>query len=370
MNDFAGRWFTTFGTMDLEQTRDLVRGSYQMGNNQSHMEGTIKHGKLTFHYREPAAEGEGWFVLERPGRFAGEWRPIGGEQWSPWVGVRGFEGVWDSSFGPMKLLEEDGHVLGFYEGVGSSSLQGQKRGDRLEFQYREPEAEGIGWFEMAPDGMSYSGQWKATGQTKWSPWMGRRLLPVPGLTWLVVLEAHWQTHLADQEYAFGHMLREFFARVPGVKVRQRFFTNAEGLEKWCREIMYLPEQTILVIASHGTPAGLKAQGDVIPFAVLAQGLRYADNLRLLHFSSCLTMENKEEAAWNRDLHARFPISGYRTSVDWAASALTEFLFLDMVLSKGLTPAASADQVVRLLAFAGDKGLRGSPYPPAGFRYFG
>jgi hypothetical protein len=40
----------------------------------------------------------------------------------------------------------------------------------------------------------------------------------------------------------------------------------------------------------------------------------------------------------------------------------------MILSKGLSPEEAANQVVRLLAFAGDKGTPGSPYPSAGFRF--
>ena len=61
------------------------------------------------------------------------------------------------------------------------------------------------------------------------------------------------------------------------------------------------------------------------------------------------------------------VSGYATSVDWAASALIEFAYLEMILTKGLTPAAAAEQVRKLLPFAGDEKIEGSPFPPAGFR---
>jgi hypothetical protein len=64
---------------------------------------------------------------------------------------------------------------------------------------------------------------------------------------------------------------------------------------------------------------------------------------------------------------RFPISGYDRSVDWAASALIEFHYLDMVLGRGLLPSDAADRVLRLISYAGDKDVPGSPYPAAGFR---
>jgi hypothetical protein len=64
---------------------------------------------------------------------------------------------------------------------------------------------------------------------------------------------------------------------------------------------------------------------------------------------------------------RFPISGYDRSVDWAASALIEFHYLDMVLGRGLTPKDAADGMLRLISYAGDQNVPGSPYPAAGFR---
>jgi hypothetical protein len=64
---------------------------------------------------------------------------------------------------------------------------------------------------------------------------------------------------------------------------------------------------------------------------------------------------------------RFPISGYDRSVDWGASALIEFQYLDMILGRGLTPADAAQKLLGLIAYAGDADVVGSPYPAAGFR---
>ena len=57
-------------------------------------------------------------------------------------------------------------------------------------------------------------------------------------------------------------------------------------------------------------------------------------------------------------------------MDWAQSALTEFIYLDMILEKGLSPAAAAEQLVSLVRFAGTEEIAGSPYRPAGFCFFG
>ena len=65
----------------------------------------------------------------------------------------------------------------------------------------------------------------------------------------------------------------------------------------------------------------------------------------------------------------FPVSGYTTSVDWGGSALIEFTYLDMILAQHLTPAQAAEQLPRLLTFAGDESPSGSPYAAAGFRFF-
>lgn len=369
MADFSGKWFTTFGPMQLEQNDSVITGTYQMGNHLCEIRGRIEGDRFEFRYQEPNAEGEGYFELLRSGKFSGKWKPDDALRWENWNGVRGFDGIWQTSFGPMRLVQKEDKVVGFYECTGHATIEGQLVNDQLQFRYQEPNVGGEGYFSLSDDGQSFEGKWHPDESESWRNWQGQRVRQRPGLTWLIVLEAHWQDHLQDHEYAFGNMLREFFARVPNVQFRHRYFTNAEGLEKWCRELMYLPEPVVLVIASHGTSDGLTAHGELIGSHALANGLRYADNLQLLHFSACLMMEKGEESEWFKALdQPHFPISGYTTSVDWAASAMTEFLFLDMILSKGLSPQKAADVIVDLLPFAGDVDVPGSPYRSAGFRF--
>jgi hypothetical protein len=94
-------------------------------------------------------------------------------------------------------------------------------------------------------------------------------------------------------------------------------------------------------------------------------LRLADSLKLLHFSACLVGQDAGQALET----APFPVSGYTTPVDWAQSALTEFIYLDMILEKGLAPAKAAEQLLALVRFSGSDQIPGSPYRPAGFRFF-
>jgi hypothetical protein len=369
MSDFSGRWLTTFGPMTLTQSGAKVRGTYAYGGPPGVLEGKVVRNRFEFRYEDAGDRGEGQFDLLRPDRFLGRYRPEGQDGWRPWSGERGFDGIWESSFGLLRLVQEPDRVVGFYEAGGAATIEGQREGDRLVFRYREPRVGGEGEFELIDEGLAFTGRWRPDGAADWRPWQGRRRRAQPGLVWVVVIEAHWQSHLGEREYAYGFMLREFFARISGVEVRHRIFTNDDGLAKWCRELCYLAEPTAVLLATHGTTEGLSAHGRTVAPAAVVDSLRYADNIQLLHFSACLMMQEGPGGELVRALHrqAHYPVSGYTTAVDWGGSALVEFTYLDLVLAKGLPPEQAAEQLVRLVAFAGDKAPPGSAYPPLGFR---
>lgn len=365
MTDFAGRWFTTFGPMTLTRSGTKVTGTYVQNGATCQISGRIKGGALEFTYEEAKERGEGTFRLVRHGCFVGEYMAEGAESPAPWSGHRGFDGIWDTSFGRMRIVEEEDRVLGFYEVGGGATIEGRSENGRLAMRYKEPKTGGEGWFMLDPSGTAFAGEWRPDGEKQWGEWSGRRVAAQRGLVWLVVLEAHWQRTLADNEYAFGHMLREVFARLPNVRVRQRFFQDETSLLHWCRELVYLAEPAILVITSHGEPEGVSVHGRVIDTPKVVEALRYADTLGLLHFSCCLIAQDAKGAL----VKAPFPVSGYTTSVDWGQSAMLEFIYLDMILGKGLAPAEAAEQLVSLVRFAADKAPKSSPYAPAGFRFF-
>ena len=375
---FSGRWDTTFGPMTLSQTGARVSGVYVMDGVPCKITGSVKDRRFTFRYREPGVAGEGWFELGADGKtFEGKWRPDGQAAWMPWTGRRPsgastqtFDGLWNSTFGPMRLLQRKGRVDGIYAFGGTSTLEGSVRERSLVFTYREPSTgvTGEGTFELSRDGLSMAGKWREAGSKLWKSWEATRLLPKPGLTWLVVVEARWETGLADPEFSFGAMLDAFFARSQAVRVRRRIFNDEPDLKKWCRESAFLAEPVILCIASHGEKEGVQVGGKTIGAKAIAEGLRYAGNLRLLHFSSCLAMKDDLGPDVMKLAGNRFPVSGYTTSVEWAVSALIEFMYFDLIMLKNLTPAAAAKQIEILMPFSGKESLPDSAVASAGFEF--
>ncbi|HEY7428996.1 MAG TPA: hypothetical protein VH682_32495 [Gemmataceae bacterium] len=370
MSSFSGQWLTTFGPMELSQDGASVRGDYRYLSAACSLEGEESHGRLVFTYQEPEVQGEGWFELTRGGKgFAGRFRPAGQDRWQPWGGERfGFDGLWNSSFGPLRLIEEGDQVRGCYAVGGGATLEGRRKGDRLTFRYREPKARGRGAFELAADCLSFQGEWQVRGDDRWQPWWGLRVRPQPDLTWLVVIEAPWQRFLAEQEYAFGNMLREFFARLSGVQVRHRFFANEPGLHKCLRDLVYIAEPIVLVLATHAVPEGIHVDGQTIRVPALLENLGPVGDLRLLHFSACSLMQDPAVVELFRSFSnvSGTDVSGYTTRVNWAASAIIEFTFLEMILGQGRPAAEAAAQLLKLLPFAGEEGVAEGAFPAAGF----
>lgn len=362
--EFAGRWFTSFGPMILQQNGRQIRGTYGANGTENVLEGTFARGDLAFRYQEATEKGAGWFRLKRPGCFAGEYLAEGLPHALPWRGWREFEGYWDTSFGRVRLFQDGESVHGLIESDLAGRLDGRIETGRLAYTFKGSHISSSGFLDLDPLCLTLRGEWREDGQTVHA-WHGQRAMARRDLTWLVVFEAHWQRALDESEYAFGAMLRQVFARLSRAQVRHRFFHDEESLIHWCRQLLFLPEPAILVVTGHGEANGLTVNGRVVDMRRMLDSLRLADSLQLLHFSSCLVGQNVGEALTG----APFAISGYTTRVDWAESALTEFIYLDMMLEKGLPPARAAEQLVSLVRFAGDEPIAGSPYLPAGFRFF-
>lgn len=375
---FAGDWTTTFGDMTLSADGDAVTGTYLSGGAACPVSGRVEKGVLVFTYIEPDASGEGRFRLSADGEtFEGEWRARGESGWSPWKGSRrraavrpdSFDGLWQTSFGRLRLVVDGGRASGLYDYGDGGYIDGKVSGRKLEFRYREETAAGEGDFELSADGKSFTGRWRKDGKGKWGSWEGARVVPVSGRSWLVVTEARWEGGLADREYSFGEMLRAFFARTSAVQFRHRFFTDEKSLTRWLREASLLAEPTVLLISSHGSPEGISVSGGVVGPAAIADALRFARNLRLLHLDACLTMQGAFPGDLMRRLGsaAVFPVSGYTTSIDWAASAISDFMYLDLILSREYSPAEAADRLGRLLPYTAAATVMGAPFDSLGFR---
>jgi len=388
--NYSGIWRTTFGPMRLLQQKDQVSGTYLVDGTACRIAGMLSGKKLTFTYKEPDAAGEGWFELNSDGsKFTGKWRETGETAWDVWKGTRvetnrksdtGFDGdfvegdfvkgLWDSTFGKLRLIQQkDGSIQGIYELVSGSSLQGAVQGNRLTFHYREPTAKGEGWFEFWEDGRHFVGKWRPDGASEWSDWTGQRVEPVTGRTWLVVIEARWEASLSDPQYTFGDMLGTFFAPAENVQVRQRIFNDEDDLRKWLSSVAFLAEPVVVVVAAHGKSKGVVVDGLTIDSQAFADALRFAPNVKLVHFSSCRMMkghfaEQLLDALGDR---AKFSVSGYTTTVDWELSAISDFLYLDMVLSRDMSPAEAAARLPKIMPIAGDSAAQKVKVRPLGFR---
>lgn len=374
---FAGDWETTFGPMTLTEKDGRVSGFYLMGSHKNEISGTVKDRKLTFTYKEAVARGEGEFELAADGRsFAGKWRESADRQWGQWTGTRpkakDFTGLWRSAHGPMRLTQSGDQVRGQYlwDGLGGT-VEGRVKGQTLTFTYTENSGtKGSGTFTLADDANSFSGKWKPDGAGKEQPWpTNKRVTPTPGKQWLVVVEANWEGSLSEPEYSFGSMLKAFFAASEEVGVRHRMFTDADSMTKWLKEVPFLAEPVVLVLSSHGSPAGPDAEKGPPTAKAIADALRGAGNVRLLHFAACEVMKGKFADDVQKALgpDATFPISGYTTNVDWAGSAVSEFLYYDFLLRRGMDPDQAMKQLVKAMPYVGDTIPKDSPIPALGMK---
>jgi hypothetical protein len=365
---FDGQWATFFGQMTLRQDGARVSGTYGRSGLENTLEGTIEAGRLVFHYEEANERGTGWFRLRRPGSFAGEYLAEGNPRTLPWQGWRGYDGLWDTSLGRVRLVQEAGRIWGSSELDASVRLEGDlEPGGRLAFRLEGSTLKGGGHFEIDTPGYLLDGEWSADGQSP-DAIRGQRAMPRPGLTWLVVLEGHRQRALDDNEFSLGRSLHEQFARLRRAQVRHRYYNDEASLLRWCRQLHYLPEPSVLVVSGHGEMRGQAEGATGIGVAGIVDGLRFADSLRLLHLSSPASLGGQEAARALKG--APFPVSGYTGNADWPQCALIESVYLDMILDKGLPPDKAAEQLPRLVRFADAENLAGAPYPPAGFAFVG
>lgn len=289
----------------------------------------------------------------------------------PGRGVPDFSGTWETTYGTLVLKQDGSSVSGFYLMGGLCTVEGSvESSGRLVFTYEEPSASGEGWFELSSDGASFSGQWRERGSSVWSGWEGYRSgTGESGSRWLVILEVEWQDGLDEREYSFGDMLEAWFARVDGVTVRHRFVHDMDDLELFCAQAAMLPGEVFLLFSSHATEEGISLPEGTAGAREIVEAIEPCGNLAMIHFSSCLVMNGsipERILSSRRNWPEGFVVSGYTASVDWAGSALLEFLYLNLILESGLSPAEAAEAVLETLDYAGNS--PGSCMDAAGFTW--
>jgi hypothetical protein len=286
--------------------------------------------------------------------------------------LKSFDGVWQTTFGKMRLIQKsDGIVFGKYQFDLTSKIDGKIKNAKLEFRYTEKNISGSGWFKLNESGSEFTGEWTEDGKVDYKKWSGKKIEPVKDLKWLVVIEACWENSYLEKEFLFGDMLKSFFDRNPSVEVRRRTFTDEASLRLWLEDVQYIPEDVLLVIAGHGTSNGFVISNKDIPPTAISDSIKYASNVKVLHFSSCLIMKDNYAKQILKELEATQPnllISGYTTRVDWGVSAIFEMIYFDEILGRNQRALEAAKTALKLYPLAGKSKLSGVPYAPAGFTY--
>ena len=302
---------------------------------------------------------------------AAEARPSPGSEPAP----TGFEGVWESTYGILRLARESTKLTGSYTYASGSVIEGELDGRLLRGTYHEPSTRGDGvrgrfTFELAEDGQSFAGVWLAgegapleLADGEANRWSGRRVRGEPGRVWFVILEENWEASLREPEYSFGAMLRAFFERVPKVGVRHRFIHDRADLERFCADLAGLVEPVVLYVSAHGSSEGLSIGSEGISPEALGAALRNVGDLRLLHLGSCavLSGDAPDRIRAAAGPGKSFPISGFVESVDWASSAIVDFTYMQLVLERDLEPSEAVAATRRMLTFANAPGDTG-PLP--------
>ena len=356
---FEGVWKTGYGLLELEVEGTAVTGTYPAGS----VRGTITGNEMHFVYDELDGGGDGRFVLSPDGTaFEGKWRAWGDSKWRRWNGSREsvvtpwFDGLFKTSYGPLRLTQRKDTVIGRYlYQQREGRLVGKVSDDRYQFQYEEGDERGTGWLELSDDRQTLSGKCRRDGGD-WVDWSGVRQESEPGQLWLVILEADWETGMAEPEYAFADMLEQYFrmASARHVSVRKRSFHDRTDLVRCCRELKYLPGPVVLVISSHGSRAGVSVGRQTIGPKSLARGLAGTPNLHLLHLSGCALMGGDFASRVQLAMGESPPvISGYAKSVAWDASAISDFLYLSLVLIHRQEPMEAAKEAIVAAPFLGE-----------------
>jgi hypothetical protein len=283
---------------------------------------------------------------------------------------QGYSGLWTTTYGRMRLETVGRSVTGTYAYGNGSKVNGTIDPDgKLNFTYSEPETRGEGWFQINEDGTEFTGRWRPEGSEPWQIWTGRRIKPKKGRTWLVVLEAHWETGLSESEFAFGDMLRSYFtmADAQQLAVRHRFFHDADDLRRFCRQVTFLAEPAVVLISTHGSAKGIQVGGRTIKPKDFAPALAHAHNVKLLHLSGCDMMVGDVPSQIHELLKdgPQFPISGYKQTVAWDASALGDFTFLSLLFMHDMGPEAAVREAIKLSPYLGDTVAEGSVFQPLG-----
>ncbi len=124
---------------------------------------------------------------------------------------------------------------------------------------------------------------------------------------------------------------------------------------------------MLYISSHGSEQGITVGGKTLDGKFIGEQLRFSPNIALVHLGACLTMAGPTPETVRSASGLHFPVSGFTKVADWAGSAVIDFSYLDLVLSRQMKPGEAVRQIQKSIRFAGEKDDADSAIRPAGLR---
>jgi predicted esterase len=193
-----GEWRTSLGTVTFKPEGDVLVATFAIPGIPP-VKGAVKGKTATLTYQEGQKRGDAMVTLDDSGRSFSGWFQFGGGPRNPWNGWRPdpeatkgatahLEGLWLTTLGLMELEQTGNQVKGQYALRGTSKIEGDVTGRRLEFRYQWFR-NGKGWFDLRPNGTKLEGAAIGDGTNFWYGWQGRRapefhkhVPPQPGKT--------------------------------------------------------------------------------------------------------------------------------------------------------------------------------------------
>ena len=178
----VGEWKTTLGVVTFAREGGGLSATFKGGRIPA-AKGTWKDGAAGFSYREGDASGEASVKPDASGRSFSGWFRFGNGPQTPWEGWRpdpeagkgepaAFGGLWLTSLGLMELEQDGAKVRGRFALRGTSKIEGEAKGRRLDFRFRAF-LTGKGWYELTDDGKTLDGAAVDDGRSDWFAWRGR-----------------------------------------------------------------------------------------------------------------------------------------------------------------------------------------------------
>ena len=202
---FAGVWQTSFGAMKITQNGAAVTAKYGSAQTNT-LTGTVVGRTLRGTWKEASSSGRFYFTIATDGAsFKGAYGSGAEPPTSAWTGTvvshaaqpaagakattttskksgapkpaltpSNFAGVWQTSFGVMKITQNGAAVTAKYGSAQTNTLTGTVAGRTLRGTWKEASSSGRFYFTIATDGASFKGAYGSGAEPPTSAWTGTK----------------------------------------------------------------------------------------------------------------------------------------------------------------------------------------------------